>query len=181
MQQRLQKVHQIVSTPEYKVQDIHIEDELRQWWWLWCVHLWRTIRRRNKRHWTHHCIPRNPHLNKGPTNPRNFTLNALDSHPDKIYAKVKINGAPWHELESRYWSRCKRNHYHRPPALPFSDYHSSMQQCFKRIRRLRDREHWCSYLKRSPIRASQLLSNSTSWKPQEDHPCWVADSHKTWE
>ena len=43
------------------------------WWWLWCVHLWRRIRRRDKRHRTHHCIPRNPHLDEGPANPRNFT------------------------------------------------------------------------------------------------------------
>ena len=27
MQQRLQKVHQIVSSPEYQGQDIHLEDE----------------------------------------------------------------------------------------------------------------------------------------------------------
>ena len=75
-----------------------------------------------------------------------------------------------------------RNHYHRSRALPFSDYHPPMQQCLKRIWRLRDREHWRSYLKGLlSLRASQPLSNSISWTPLEAHPCWAVDSHKTWE
>lgn len=60
--------------------------------------------------------------------------NALDSHPEKIYARVKIN--EHHSLSLKYWSRQLRNQYRRPPGLPLSNYHPSMQECFKRIWRL---------------------------------------------
>ena len=73
MQQRLQKVHQIVSSPEYQGQDIHLEDEYPfeddYEYTLEDESDEETI----KRHRTHYCISWNSHFNKAPANPRNVT------------------------------------------------------------------------------------------------------------
>ena len=91
MQQRLQKVHQIVSCPEYQGQDIHLEDsypndddydvyaydeesgEETSDTELITVFLGTLT------------------STKGQQTQEISLINALDSHPDKIYAKVKIN------------------------------------------------------------------------------------------
>ena len=89
MQQRLQKVHQIVSSPEYQGQDIHLEDEYP----IGDYDVY-TYEEQSEEE-TSDSEPITVFLGtltstKGQQTQEN-TLNALDSHSDKICAKLKIN------------------------------------------------------------------------------------------
>ena len=85
MQQRLQKVHQIVSSPEYQGQDIHLEDEYP----IGDDYDVYTYEEQSEDE-TSDTKPITVFLGtltsaKGQQT-QEIALNALDSHPDKIYA-----------------------------------------------------------------------------------------------
>ena len=90
MQQCLQKVHQIVSSPEYQGQDIHLEDKYP----IGDDYDVYTYEEQSEEE-TSDTEPITVFLGtltstKGQQT-QEITLNTLDSHPDKIYAKFKIN------------------------------------------------------------------------------------------
>ena len=90
MQQRLQKVHEIVSSPEYQGQDIHLEDEYS----FEDDYNVYTYNEESEEE-TSDTEPITVSLGtltstKGHQTQEN-SLHALDSHSDKIYAKVRIN------------------------------------------------------------------------------------------
>ena len=90
MQQRLQKVHQIVSSPKYQRQDIHLEDSYPDDD-DYDVYAYDEESEEE----TSNTEPITVFLGtltstKGQQT-QEISLNALDSHRDKIYAKVKIN------------------------------------------------------------------------------------------
>ena len=89
MQQRLQKVHQIVSSPEYQGQHIHLEDEYP------FDDGYRYTYEESAEEETSNTEPITVFLGTltltKDQQTQEISLNALDSHPDKIYAKVKIN------------------------------------------------------------------------------------------
>ena len=89
MQQRLQKVHQIVSSPEYQGQDIHLEDEYP------FEDGYTYAYEESSEEETSDTEPITVFLGTLTLTKdqqiQEISLNALDSHPDKIYAKVKIN------------------------------------------------------------------------------------------
>ena len=92
MHQRLPKVHQIVSSPEYQGQDIHLEDE-NPFDGKYDVHTYEEESRKE----TSNTEPITVFLGtltstKGQrTQKMSLNTGTLDSYPDKIYAKVKIN------------------------------------------------------------------------------------------
>ena len=89
MQKRLQKVHQIVSSPEYQGQDIHLEDE-----YPFEDDYEYTLEEESEEE-TNDTEPITVFLGTLTSTKcqrtQEISLNALDSHPDKIFAKVKIN------------------------------------------------------------------------------------------
>ena len=89
MQKHLQKVHQIVSSPEYQSQDIHLEDE-----YPFEDDYEYTLEEESEEE-TSDTQPTTVFLGTLTSTKHQQTqeisLNALDSHPDKIFAKVKIN------------------------------------------------------------------------------------------
>ena len=89
MQKRLQKVHQIVSSPEYQGQDIHLEDE-----YPFEDDYEYTLEEESEEE-TNDTEPITVFLGTLTSTKcqrtQEISRNALDSHPDKIFAKVKIN------------------------------------------------------------------------------------------
>ena len=90
MQQRLQKVHQIVTSPEYQGQDIHIEDDYP------LKDGYAYARDESSDEETSDIEPITVFLGtltsaKGQQT-QGISLNAINSHPDKIFPKVMING-----------------------------------------------------------------------------------------
>ena len=90
MQQRLQKVQEIVSSPEYQGQDIHLEDEYP----FEDDYNVYTYNEESEEE-TSDTEPITVFLGTLTSTKGNQTqensLHALDSHSDKIYAKVRIN------------------------------------------------------------------------------------------
>ena len=86
MQKRLQKVHQIVSSPEYQGQDIHLEDE-----YPFEDDYEYTLEEESEEE-TSDTEPITVFLGTLTSTKCQRTQEiSLDSHPDKIFAKVKIN------------------------------------------------------------------------------------------
>ena len=90
MQQRLQKVSQIVSSPEYQGQDIHLEDEYP----IdddYDVYTYEEDSEEETSDTEHITVFLGTLTSTKGQQTQEISLNGLDSHPDKIYAKVKIN------------------------------------------------------------------------------------------
>ena len=91
IQNRLQKVHQIVSSPEYQGQDIHLEDEYP----FEDDYGYEYTLEGESEEETSDTEPITVFLgtltSTNGQQTQEISLNTLDSHPDKIFAKVKIN------------------------------------------------------------------------------------------
>ena len=132
MQQGLQKVHQIVSSPEYQGQDIHLEDEY-SFDDDYDVYTYEKESEEQSSDTESITVFIGTLTSSQGQQTQETSVYALDSHSDKIYAKVKINK---HHNTSLKVDTGADAHYHRPPALSLSIYHPSMQPWLETVRRL---------------------------------------------
>ena len=163
MQQRLQKVHQIVSSPEYQGQDIHLEDGYS-----------------NNNDYEVYTYEEDSEEETSNTEPitvflgtltstkgqqtQEISLNAPDSYSDKIYAKDKVNE---HHDRSLKLDTGADACVITTTDLQYFPFPITILPCSNVLRGYGGSEiqtlvqlTWSS-----PIRASQPLSNSRSWKP----------------
>ena len=90
MQQRLQKVHQIVSSPEYQGQDIHLEDEY-PFDGDYDVYTYEKESEEESSDTEPITVFLGTLTSSQGQQTQEISVHALDSHPDRIYAKVKVN------------------------------------------------------------------------------------------
>jgi len=130
-----------------------------------------------ERHESHHYNSWNSPSTKGQQTHENL-INTLDNHPDKVYAKIKINELPDMSLKADTGLEACVITVIESPVLPILDYYPSIQQCSKRIWRLRNRNTGVAIVHISFKDKSTNINFNIAEAPG-CHPCWGGDSART--
>ena len=174
LQQHLQKVHQIVSSPKYQGQDIHLEDEYPS--------------DDNCDDYTQEEGPGEQTKNTDPITvflgtltstkggqTQEISLNAVDSHPDKIYTNVKIN---MHHSMNLKVDTGAGTCVITTTDLKLFPFPITILPCKNVLRGYGGSEIENIGTATSRVSFKDKSAN-VKFNIVEAHPCWVADSPKT--